>query len=289
MLAVLEFLRANLKGPGPFRSGCGRGSSVPSPCGLVTSSVPSSAPTRSPRPLQARALAGLRAADAVVADVDHGVAVLAPDLDAGVRGVRVLGDVGQRLGDDEVGRGLHRARAGARRARCRARRAPRSGWRATRAPRRGRAGRAPRDGCPRRGRAAPSPPPARWRTRCRRAAWRLSGLVSNVSRASWSSIISATSRCWAPSCRSRREPAALGVTGFDEPGAGGAQRFQAGAQLHLEPLVLERERRGGSGLADELGLLVERPGRGRARRRGGPRGRSRSTSPGVRGRPSRST
>ena len=58
---------------------------------------------------QACALAGLRAADAVVADVDHGVAVLAPDLDAGVRRVRVLGDVRQRLGDDEVGRRLHRA------------------------------------------------------------------------------------------------------------------------------------------------------------------------------------
>ena len=86
-----------------------------------------------------------------------------------------------------------------------------------------------------------------------------SGLASNVSRASWSSIISATSRCWAPSCRSRAEPAALGVAGFDEPGTRGTQRFQAGAELHLEPLVLERERGGRGGFTDELGLLVERP------------------------------
>src|SRR3954454_18454289 len=50
------------------------------------------------------------AADTVVAHLDHRAAVLAPHVDAGVRRLRVLGDVRERLGDHEVGGGLDRDR-----------------------------------------------------------------------------------------------------------------------------------------------------------------------------------
>ena len=48
----------------------------------------------------------VRAADAVVADVDREHIGLEVDLDGRARGVSVLDDVGQRLRDDEVRRGL---------------------------------------------------------------------------------------------------------------------------------------------------------------------------------------
>ena len=59
---------------------------------------------------QAGAAGRVGAADAVVADLDGDAAVQAPDGDRGVRRLRVLGDVGQRLGDHEVGRALDRSR-----------------------------------------------------------------------------------------------------------------------------------------------------------------------------------
>jgi len=50
---------------------------------------------------------GMGTADAVVADVDDESAVRRRDAESDGRGVGVLGDVGERLGGDLVGRGLH--------------------------------------------------------------------------------------------------------------------------------------------------------------------------------------
>ena len=63
------------------------------------------------------------------------------------------------------------------------------------------------------------------------------------------------------------EPPALGVTGLDEPRAGGAQRLQPRAQLDLQARVLDRQRGRGRGVAQQLGRLAQRRRRGRARRR----------------------
>ena len=102
--------------------------------------------------------------------LDDGAPVLAPHVDARERRPRVLGDVGQRLRDDEVGRGLDRGgQPLAETVLSNSTATGGHGSPATRAPRRARAARAPRDGCRTRDRAAPRPPPARWRTRCRPA------------------------------------------------------------------------------------------------------------------------
>ena len=58
------------------------------------------------QPGQAAALGGVRAAHAVVLDADLDAAVLHPDADRGAGGLAVLRDVGERLGDHEVDRGL---------------------------------------------------------------------------------------------------------------------------------------------------------------------------------------
>src|SRR4051794_20665152 len=58
---------------------------------------------------QAGAAARVGASDPVVDDLDHDVGAGAPDRDRGARGVRVLGDVGERLGRDEVRGALYRA------------------------------------------------------------------------------------------------------------------------------------------------------------------------------------
>ena len=179
--------------------------SVPSPRGeLSTSSVPSSAPTRSSSPRSPLPAARVRAADAVVAHLDHRAAVLAPR-PRRARSVapRVLGDVGQRLGDDEVGRGLDRARQPLaeraveldrhrRAARQRLQRASSPRWEST----------AGMDA----GREVAQLPDRRLRVGERavdQLAARPPGSPAKRSRASCSSIISATSRCCAPSCRSR--------------------------------------------------------------------------------------
>jgi hypothetical protein len=49
---------------------------------------------------------GIGAADAVVDDLDVEVAAVDCQFHGGVVGVRVFDDVGQCLGDDEVGRGF---------------------------------------------------------------------------------------------------------------------------------------------------------------------------------------
>ena len=54
------------------------------------------------------------------------------------------------------------------------------------------------------------------------------------------------------------EPPPLDVGGLDEPEPGGAQLLEAGAQLGLQALVLEREAGGGDHRVDELGMVAER-------------------------------
>jgi hypothetical protein len=60
--------------------------------------------------LQARALAGVHASDAVVADLDREIAVATFDRDPRAACLRVFRHVGERLAHGEVGRGFHRER-----------------------------------------------------------------------------------------------------------------------------------------------------------------------------------
>jgi hypothetical protein len=83
---------------------------VPLPARLCTVRVPPMASSRSSRPAQPRAAGDGRPADAVVGDLGHERAVLDLDRDRGLRRLRVLGHVGERLGDGEVDRGLDRRR-----------------------------------------------------------------------------------------------------------------------------------------------------------------------------------
>ena len=153
------------------------------------------------------------AADPVVCDLDARGLSRAPDADRGAGGLRVLGDVRERLGCDEVGGELDRLgqpSGGLERER---RWGPPSAWRASRARRRAR-GRARRGGCPR----ASSRSSA---SEC--ASSSLAVVTSSCADGSlpmrlWSSRscrASATSRCWAPSCRlrsSRRRSASPAAT-----------------------------------------------------------------------------
>ena len=101
-----------------LRTGISTAMVVPPPGGESTSSRPSSASTRSRSPRRPRAAGQVGAAHAVVADL-HAQAVArrrAGRTEASL-GPRVLRDVGQRLGRDEVGGGLDRRAAAATRAR----------------------------------------------------------------------------------------------------------------------------------------------------------------------------
>ena len=81
-----------------------------------------------------------------------------------------------------------------------------------------------------------------------------------------------------------RQAAALGVAGLDDAGARGPQRLDLRAQLDLEPPVLERERGGCRGVAQQLRALAQaavvdqRP-------RGDVRGHARLARPGQHQRP----
>ena len=176
---------------------------VPPPAGLVDGQRAVERLDAVAQPGQPAA-ARVRAARAVVGDLDEQARRRrASSVTARRRARRVLGRVGQRLGDDEVG-GASRppARAGASSSTStstgtaeRARRAPRR-------PRPGRGRRAPAARSRGRGRAA-----RRSRRWPRRARWRTSSATSgwSASRSSArpSCMLSATSRACAPSCRSR--------------------------------------------------------------------------------------
>ena len=54
------------------------------------------------------------------------------------------------------------------------------------------------------------------------------------------------------------EPATLDVGGLDEPEPRGAQLLEAGAEVGLQALVLERETRGGDDRVHELGVVAQR-------------------------------
>ena len=132
VLAVLHFVRGE---SAPLIERC------PRPRRAVTSSVPSSAPTRSLEPAQPAppAASAPPTPSSRMSTIAWPFSRRTVDARRSVAS-RVLGDVGQRLGDDEVGRGLDRRSGGAARARRRARPGRARGWRATRARRRGRAG-----------------------------------------------------------------------------------------------------------------------------------------------------
>ena len=83
---------------------------VPRPGGLQTWKRPCMALTRSARPRSPVPGGRVGAADAVVADLDLELVAVEPDRHHGVRRAAVLADVGERLGDHEVGRRLDRHR-----------------------------------------------------------------------------------------------------------------------------------------------------------------------------------
>ncbi len=124
VLAVLTVL-------GPH-SGSAARNVVPPPAGLSSASVPPSAATRSASPCSPLPRSGSAPPRPSSATVITSVVAAALDGHRDRGGLRVLGDVGQRLGDEEVARGLDVGRvAGRRRARARpAARRPRPGPRA---------------------------------------------------------------------------------------------------------------------------------------------------------------
>ena len=142
------------------------------------------------------------AADAVVADLDAQHAVRRPRRAPRARRARVLDDVGQRLGDDEVGARLDLRReplAPGRRRRPGGRAAPRTRRRRPAARRAS----GPRGGCRAPARAARHRRARRARAPRRRSASAAPGRRASARCASLSVTIVCTSRCWAPSWRSR--------------------------------------------------------------------------------------
>ena len=251
---------------------------VPAPGGLVTRSSPSSASTRSASPRSPEPRRGVRSTDPVVGDLDGDAAL------ACARAAR------RRSSRRRTCRRSPAPRTRRSRARARSTRAGgpdlarhRGGDGGARRERRERGWRARTGGRPDGSRApAPGAPPAtapagrpRWRPAPRRGegSRRMSAWMSR----SW--MASATSRCWAPSCRlrsSRRRSASPAAT---IRCARRPQLVQPGLRLQVQALVLQRDGdRGGDGL-DQLGILVERRRRRSARRSPGrraPRARPRA-------------
>ena len=151
---------------------------------------------------QARAALGVGAADPVVDDLDDDLAVAAVTSTLAERGLRVLADVREALGDDVVGGHLERlgqpsveldGRAG--REQARARPALQRDGQAVAAD--------DRRVHPARDVAQLLRATARSRVRAARARGLASGSAPSCFSSMLSSSDSATSRCWAPSCRLR--------------------------------------------------------------------------------------
>ena len=164
---------------------------------------PSSAETRSARPRRPDPRSGSAPPMPSSATSTTAWPLRARHAHGGLARVRVLGDVGERLGDHEVGRRLDRlgqplARA-SRRGRPRSARARR----APRARRRARGRRARRGGCRAPARAARRAPASAPPGRRRAARSARSGSLCTLPWARRMVSESATSRCWAPSCRLR--------------------------------------------------------------------------------------
>ena len=194
---------------------------------------------------QAGAVVRVGAADAVVGHLDHHAAVVARHLDRRVARRRVLGDVRQRLGHHEVGGQLDRPRAAARRTSRAARPAAGRAGRASRAPRRR----------PRSLSTAGWMPRASSRSSAERRVQLLAGAVEQLLGGVG---VLAHRGCGPGACRAPSRRAAAGRRRAGRaPGAGaprarcasmplarGAQLLHLRAQLGVEALVLERERRG---------------------------------------------
>ena len=230
---------------------------VPRPAGEETSSRPSSAAIRSLSPRRPGPVARVGAADPVVGDRHDEPPVLAAHVDRGVRRVRVARDVRDRLGDDEVRRGLDR------------RRQPlvRHGGDLDRQrhPLRQRLQRRPEPAIGEHRRMDPARELAQLADRLvevlRRAVEQLPGRLRIVVHA----------RARQPQAqRERDEPllravvqvaldlAPRRVGALDDPRARGAQLGDGRAQLRRQPLVLQRQRGRAADGVHELGLLGQR-------------------------------
>ena len=210
---------STLSSASDYSHGISPGRLCPRPGGLTTSRRPSRIVSRSARPAQPGARVGSApptpsSRTSTTRDGRSG----APRDTVACVGARVLGDVRQRLGDDEVGGRLDRPRAAARRAASaqldRQRRAASSACERRAQPAVGQDRRvdAARQLAQllerelaarrRRGRAAPRPRPGR---------------SCSLRSARPTCSDSATSRCWAPSWRSRSRLRRSAMADLDEP------------------------------------------------------------------------
>ena len=276
------------------RTGPSRRTTVPLPGRAVDLEPPVERRQAVGQPAQPRPGRRVGAADAVVAHLDQREAVLAADRDLRVRGLRVLRDVRQRLGDDEVGGRLDRVGQPVGRDLLDARPAAARGRRATRAPPAGRGRSAPPGGCrapARAGRRAPrAPRPARPRAARRRTrpaipALELRGDHAELQRERHEPLLRAVVEVALeppPLGQPRARRAARASAAAPRP-ARAAPRRAARSRARAPPPRRSRGR--------ARGRPRRAPGRGRARRRGAPRSSTSVTpcSGSSSGRPSAST
>ena len=238
----------------------------PAPAGCRRSSSPSSAWTRSARPRRPEPREGRRRRRRRRRSRRPRCRSCAATLTCDARGARVLGDVGERLADEEVGR-----RLGRRGSRV-------SGTSAIV----DRHGRAVGERAERRTEAVLGQDrrvdPARelaqlvergtqLARRPRRAArTRRSPPHRACARASCSTSPIASSRCWAPSWRSRSSRRRSSSPARDDPRPRLPQLRELGPQLGLKALVLEREPRRRAGRLRAARVARAALGRGRAPR-----------------------